>query len=242
MVSPPRLFFATLLISFGSSSTQRLSCHDEALWPKYGLPPIWNASSPRRRPSRQISSSLLVRGILSIPARFIWILTVCEDAIMDQEVEVMALRLSGQLLLGVVRIYSRKAKYLLDDCNEALLKIKMVRCIRLLRTHSVLIIPAQAFKPGLVDMTEDQLTINRNAITLRAGTADLDVLLPDYNWCVILISHSDCLVNICAGILASTRTESYSPKVIMWREQPTSPWPQAPTTCSTTLTKQGTAT
>ena len=38
----------------------------------------------------------------------------------------MALRLSGQLLLGVVRIYSRKARYLLDDCNEALLKIKMV--------------------------------------------------------------------------------------------------------------------
>jgi cohesin complex subunit SCC1 len=52
--------------------------------------------------------------------------TVAADAIMGQEIEVMALRLSGQLLLGVVRIYSRKAKYLLDDCNEALLKIKMV--------------------------------------------------------------------------------------------------------------------
>lgn len=51
------------------------------------------------------------------------------DAIMGQEIEVMALRLSGQLLLGVVRIYSRKAKYLLDDCNEALLKIKMVRVL-----------------------------------------------------------------------------------------------------------------
>lgn len=49
-------------------------------------------------------------------------------AIMGQEVELMALRMSGQLLLGVVRIYSRKAKYLLDDCNEALLKIRMVRC------------------------------------------------------------------------------------------------------------------
>lgn len=49
------------------------------------------------------------------------------EAIVGQEVEVMALRLSGQLLLGVVRIYSRKAKYLLDDCNEALLKIKLVR-------------------------------------------------------------------------------------------------------------------
>lgn len=44
----------------------------------------------------------------------------------------MALRLSGQLLLGVVRIYSRKARYLLDDCNEASMKIKMVRLARAL--------------------------------------------------------------------------------------------------------------
>ncbi|KAH7919359.1 hypothetical protein BV22DRAFT_865033 [Leucogyrophana mollusca] len=86
------------------------------------------------------------------------------DAIMGQEVEVMALRLSGQLLLGVVRIYSRKAKYLLDDCNEALLKIKM------------------AFRPGVVDMTEDQLAVNRNAITLQGQNLDLDILLPDINW------------------------------------------------------------
>ena len=43
----------------------------------------------------------------------------------------IALRLSGQLLLGVVRIYSRKARYLLDDCNEAILKIKMVRACRI---------------------------------------------------------------------------------------------------------------
>ncbi|KAH7910585.1 Rec8 like protein-domain-containing protein [Hygrophoropsis aurantiaca] len=86
------------------------------------------------------------------------------EAIMGQEVEVMALRLSGQLLLGVVRIYSRKAKYLLDDCNEALLKIKM------------------AFRPGVVDMTEDQLAVNRNAITLQGQNIDLDVLLPDINW------------------------------------------------------------
>ena len=50
-------------------------------------------------------------------------------AIVDQGQAPMALRLSGQLLLGVVRIYSRKARYLLDDCNEALMKIKMVRLI-----------------------------------------------------------------------------------------------------------------
>ena len=36
----------------------------------------------------------------------------------------MALRVSGHLLLGVVRIFSRKVNYLLTDCNEALVKIK----------------------------------------------------------------------------------------------------------------------
>jgi cohesin complex subunit SCC1 len=49
------------------------------------------------------------------------------DAIIAPNDAPLALRLSGQLLLGVVRIYSRKARYLLDDCNEALIKIKMVR-------------------------------------------------------------------------------------------------------------------
>jgi cohesin complex subunit SCC1 len=51
------------------------------------------------------------------------------DAIVNPDQAPMALRLSGQLLLGVVRIYSRKARYLLDDCNEALLKIKMVSIV-----------------------------------------------------------------------------------------------------------------
>uniref|UniRef100_A0A2K6M4Q8 RAD21 cohesin complex component n=1 Tax=Rhinopithecus bieti TaxID=61621 RepID=A0A2K6M4Q8_RHIBE len=46
----------------------------------------------------------------------------------------MALRTSGHLLLGVVRIYHRKAKYLLADCNEAFIKIKM------------------AFRPGIVEL------------------------------------------------------------------------------------------
>lgn len=38
-----------------------------------------------------------------------------------------ALRLSGHLLLGVSRIYSRKARYLLEDAADALQKIRMVR-------------------------------------------------------------------------------------------------------------------
>ena len=59
-------------------------------------------------------------------------------AIVDQSEAPLALRLSGQLLLGVVRIYSRKARYLMDDCNEALLKIKMVWA-RLPRSRTMLI-------------------------------------------------------------------------------------------------------
>jgi len=46
----------------------------------------------------------------------------------------LALRLSGHLLLGLVRIYQRKVKYLFTDCSEALVKIKM------------------AFRPGVVDL------------------------------------------------------------------------------------------
>ena len=42
----------------------------------------------------------------------------------------LALRTNGQLLLGVVRIYNRKTRYLLDDCTEALMKIKMACTIR----------------------------------------------------------------------------------------------------------------
>jgi len=59
------------------------------------------------------------------------ILKLETGAIVGQEQVPMALRLSGQLLLGVVRIYSRKAKYLLDDCNEAIVKIKLVHFTQL---------------------------------------------------------------------------------------------------------------
>lgn len=37
----------------------------------------------------------------------------------------LALRTSGHLLLGIVRIYSRKQKYLIQDLGEACAKIKM---------------------------------------------------------------------------------------------------------------------
>lgn len=49
----------------------------------------------------------------------------------------LALRVSGHLMLGIVRIYSRKVKYLMNDCTEAMWKIKL------------------AFRPGNVDLGPD---------------------------------------------------------------------------------------
>lgn len=46
----------------------------------------------------------------------------------------LALRTSGHLLLGVVRIHSRQAKYLLADCNEIYTKMRIV-----FRPHAIVI-------------------------------------------------------------------------------------------------------
>ncbi|KAF9518658.1 hypothetical protein BS47DRAFT_1379762 [Hydnum rufescens UP504] len=61
-------------------------------------------------------------------------------AIVGPEVVPMALRLSGQLLLGV------------------------------------------AFRPGVVDLTEDQLQVSRNAITISAEGFDAEFLIPEQGW------------------------------------------------------------
>jgi len=72
----------------------------------------------------------------------------------------LALRTSGHLLLGVVRIYSRKAKYLLDDCNAAIVKIKM------------------AFRPGAVDLPEEVREAAVTAVTLPENFYEFDTFLP----------------------------------------------------------------
>ena len=53
-------------------------------------------------------------------------LTESINAIVAPNSAPLALRVTGKLLLGVVRIYNRKARYLLDDCSEALIKLKLV--------------------------------------------------------------------------------------------------------------------
>ncbi|KAL5990793.1 hypothetical protein ACLOJK_011697 [Asimina triloba] len=76
------------------------------------------------------------------------------DSILFPEVPI-ALRLSSHLLLGVVRIYSRKVNYLFHDCSEALLNIK------------------QAFRSTAVDLPPEESTAPYHSITLPE-TFDLD--------------------------------------------------------------------
>ncbi|TYI83059.1 hypothetical protein E1A91_D05G264900v1 [Gossypium mustelinum] len=45
------------------------------------------------------------------------------DDILQNQLEIVAYRVLAYLLLGVVRIYSKKVEYLFDDCQEVLIKI-----------------------------------------------------------------------------------------------------------------------
>mmetsp|Transcript_5985 Transcript_5985/g.9191 ORF Transcript_5985/g.9191 Transcript_5985/m.9191 type:complete len:698 (+) Transcript_5985:151-2244(+) len=75
----------------------------------------------------------------------------------------ISLRLSGHLLLGVVRIYSRKVRYLLSDSSEAMVKIK------------------QAFRPGVVDLPAEATTVSFGQVTLPETLDDHDFLVPELN-------------------------------------------------------------
>lgn len=81
---------------------------------------------------------------------------VTVDNILFPEVPI-ALRLSGHLLLGVVRIYSRQVNYLFNDCSETLGKIK------------------QAFHAAAVDLPPEATTAPFHSITLPE-TFDFDEL------------------------------------------------------------------
>lgn len=73
----------------------------------------------------------------------------------------LALRLSGQLLLGLVRIYQRKVKYLQEDCSDALTKMKMI------------------FRPGNVDLPEGTETAPSGTITHADDAVDIDMIIPE---------------------------------------------------------------
>ncbi|KAJ2776110.1 sister chromatid cohesion protein 1 [Coemansia javaensis] len=110
----------------------------------------------------------------------------------------LALRLSGQLLLGVARIYARKARYLLEDCSEALVRIKM------------------AFRPGAADITSDAVVAAHNAITLPEALTEFDILLPS----PVHLLGADGAAGIGAdGLAAGAASNTSRPQDITLAEQ-----------------------
>jgi len=89
----------------------------------------------------------------------------------------LALRLSGQLLLGLVNIYSRKTRYLADDCTSAFSNIQVV-----FRTQAA------------VDMPEDA-KVNDAAITMTANFDDLDFEIEDYSIEDLRVFHDNLATN-----------------------------------------------
>ncbi|XP_018411884.1 PREDICTED: double-strand-break repair protein rad21-like protein 1 [Nanorana parkeri] len=79
---------------------------------------------------------------------------------------VMSLRISGHLLLGVVRVYNRKTKYLLTDCSDSLLKMKL------------------AFRPDsseMLDLSDTNQEAQYKSITRQEEFYDFNNQLPDLN-------------------------------------------------------------
>ncbi|CAF1582111.1 unnamed protein product, partial [Didymodactylos carnosus] len=78
----------------------------------------------------------------------------------------LALRTKGHLLLGVVRIYSRKTKYLLADCNEAFIKIKMAFRPGIVSTNGA----GGGGQDGNLALTQDGLQGDQREVSIAAIT------------------------------------------------------------------------
>lgn len=84
------------------------------------LAQVWLASNYDKKLSKhQLLSTNIVTSSNIISSKQLHALNAASDP-----GNTITLRLSGQLLLGIVKIYSRKTKYLLDDINETLYKLK----------------------------------------------------------------------------------------------------------------------
>lgn len=116
--------------------------YSERLLAKTGpLARVWLASNVERKLTKQ---QVLQQDI-----------TTSVHTIVEQGEGPIALRLSAQLMLGVVRIYGRKARYLLDDCNDALTKIRMT--FRVTNNHDL---PAGQTSTTIDLNLPEQLTID----------------------------------------------------------------------------------
>lgn len=138
-------------------STSIMFYHQFILAKKAPLARVWLAAHWERKLSKALVSET------DLPSSV--------ESIISPKVK-LALRTSGHLLLGVVRIYSRKTKYLLADCTEAFVKIKM------------------AFRPGVVDLPEEGRELAFAAVTMPEVFTDLDMTLPELKWADVFFFYT----------------------------------------------------
>lgn len=89
------------------------------------------------------------------------------DDLVNGEHPPMALRLQGQLLLGVSKIYGRQARYLLEDCGEALGR---------LQEHSV-----TSHKAGATAPATSMAQPRGGALDVKRGAAVPLDRIPEFN-------------------------------------------------------------
>lgn len=100
------------------------------------------------------------------------------DAIVGDKSVPMALRLLGHLLLGIAKLYARQSEYMLKDCNDAIVHIKL------------------AFRPGGAKEKKTKAnTATSGAITLRdplqEGALELDVPIEELGDITLHIEEDD---------------------------------------------------
>lgn len=140
--------------------------NSDLLTKRGALAQVWMASHLTTKLSKSTLSST------SIPKSV--------QSILGQELLPMALRLSGQLLLGIARIYAKKTRYLLDDAQETLNKVRKAFQNE---GRAAVDLPEDGVAGGAADDAHGK----RGDINLRREGGDLEDLLAlefaDNEWC-----------------------------------------------------------
>ena len=107
----------------------------------------------------------------------------------------LALRVSGHLLSGVVRIYSRKVKYVLNDCTEAMLKLQMASTASSGAAGSAITNPNRTLEG---EWLMDQPTQHPSSKATGAGVSTLEDLDQVHHvvegFCLPLLDHNEWIL------------------------------------------------
>lgn len=149
-----------------TSPADHARCWQYILGKKGQLAKVWLAAHVDKKLSKQQA----LQADVAAHARTI----ISQEVLQKGKAVPLALRISGHLLLGVARIYSRQVRYLLTDATDVLAKIR--------KAFAAGTSTAQAARAADVDLPESQLQGKASAITLQPDFSlhDVQVDFGDY--------------------------------------------------------------